>query len=286
MYSKVEIHGGCDVNYLHIKKNIQTTSQINNVVKEGLHLPEWDTDTLMLAGYQNSIDGTPLQLTEGVVVGYQIQRYDVNKDIMKYVAQTPQGKIQDFNVKDGVPYQYYIFPVIKIGDKRILGAPIVTDEIRPSWDMCTIVGLIETEKKNEYIVDPNNIWRLHLNFEPENYTLNMDKTFTDGFDRFSKRTQGVKKYVTSGANSIVGTLECNKNGHGVQIIDMEKWEDFCYSSNLKLFNDMRGRILPIDIETVSTGYLYNGADSPVVTNIKYRQLADANNITVYGLDGE
>ena len=286
MYSKIEVHGGCDINYLHIKKDVETTSQIANVVNQGLVTPEWGLDTTMLANYQGSTDGTPLQISDGVVVGYQIQRYDVKKNIMSYVAKTSEGKIKDYIVNNGRDYQYYIFPIIKTDNGNILGSPIVTDKITPLWDMCTIVGLIETENKNEYIVDRDNIWRLQLNVERENYELNMDKTFTDGFDRFPKKTQGIKKYITSGVNSIVGQLMCPEDKIDFDISDIERWEDFCYSPNLKLFNDMHGRIIPIDIKQASTGYLDSVVSPPLVTKISFVQLADINDITVCGLDGE
>lgn len=286
MYSKVEVYGGCDINYLHIKNKTETTSQIADVVRQGLTTPEWNLETTLLAGYQNSIDCTPLSITDGVVVGYQIQRYDVNTNTMKYVTKTSEGKIYDYVTNNGSKYKYYIFPIIKTDNGNILGSPIVTDEITPLWDMCTIVGLLETGKKNEYMVDADNIWRLQLNVERENYELNMDKTFTDGFDRFPKRTQGRKKYITSGVNSIMGQLLCSNDKIDIGISDIERWENFCYSSNLKLFNDMRGRIIPIDIKTASTGYLGNMLDAPLVTQISFVQLADINDITVYGLDGE
>ena len=292
MYSKVEIYGNCDVNYLNVKKGVDSSADILSVVKAGLTKPQWVKDTIMLASYEPnsagelSIDGTPLDIVNGKVVGYQIQKYNVNTNTMSYVAQTTQTKLQDYVVNNNVQYQYYIFPIIESESGRLLGSPIVTDAITPAWDMCTIIGLIETDKKNEYTVDPNNIWRLHLNVEREDYVLNMDKTFTDGFDRFPKRTQGRKKYITSGVNSIIGTLQCNGDKVDIGIKDIERWEDFCYSPNLKLFNDMHGRIIPIDIKTMSAKYLGNFANAPLVTQISFVQLADVNDITVYGTDGE
>ena len=286
MYSKVEIYGQCDVNYLHIKNNSESSREINATVEQGLTSPNWNSDTTLLANYDNTTDATPLQLIDGDVVGYQIQRLDVKKGIMSYVAETTKVALQDYLTNNNTKYQYYIFPVIKNTEGvRTLGEPIVTEEITPSWEMCTIVGLIEVGK-NEYQVDPKNIWRLQMNIQRENYELNIDKTFTDGFDRFPKRTQGVKKYITSGINSVIGTLECAGDKIDIGVSDLERWEEFCYSSNLKLFNDMHGRIIPIDIQKASAGYLGEFENSPIVTNINFVQLADANDITVYGLGGE
>ena len=287
MYSKIEIYGDCDVNYLNVKKGIDSKVDISNMVNEGLNKQKWSKDTTMLANYELnsagelSIDGTPLDVVNGKVVGYQIQKYNADTDTMSYIMQTTETRIRDYVVNNHVPYQYYLFPIIENEGRRFLGSPIVTDTITPSWEMCTIVGLIETGKKNEYTIDPDNIWRLQMNVETEGYELNMDKTFTDGFQRFPKRTQGVKKYITSGVNSIVGMLHCSRDKVDISVKDMERWEDFCYSPNLKLFNDMRGMIIPIDIKTMSAKYFGNFEDAPIVAQISFVQLADINDMTVY-----
>ena len=289
MYSKVEIFGECESNYLYIRGNAASNGTITNVVDKGLGYPVWSSGSILLADYEDEkLDGTPLKIQSGTVVGYRIQRLDTQKNILSYVAETNGDKtiVEDYVVNHNKQYRYYIFPIIKTDDgTKTLGSPIITDTITPAWDVCTIVGLKEVGK-NEYVVDKDNIWRFQLNIKQESYELNMDKTFTDGFDRFPKRTQGIKKYVTSGMNSLMGTLECRSDKIDVGISDIERWEDFCYSSNLKLFNDMRGRIIPIDIKTATTGYLGEFENSPLVTNISFVQLADINNITVYGLDGE
>jgi hypothetical protein len=49
---------------------------------------------------------------------------------------------------------------------------------------------------------------------------------------------------------------------------------------------MNGRVLPIDIKSVSTGYMAKVVDSPVITNIEFVQMADINKLTIYGVDGE
>ena len=285
MYSKITIYGECDINYLKVQRGVSQDTEINDVIAQGIYLPTWDENSIMVSTYQNSVDATPLSLSDGTVIGYKIQRKDVNHNKLNTVVQTPYAQINDYNVCGNRTYQYYIFPIIEKNGIKTLGKPIVTDEIVPKWNLCTIAGLIATDEPNIYQVDTKNIWRLQLNVELEKYDLNTDKTFTDGFDRFSKRTQGIKKYLSGGLSSIVGMLNHMETDINITVNDVERWEDFCYSSNLKLYNDMHGRIIPIDIKSVSTGYLTSSEDSPIVTNISFIQLADANDISVYGLDG-
>lgn len=281
-YSKVELYGGANLNYLHTKNYAANDTEILNINSNGIFLPNWDKNTLMLATYQNSLNASSIIIDEGDVIGYRIQRLDVQENIMYHVTDTSYAKIQDYNVSSDKEYKYYIFPIIKSNEKKMFGIPIVTTEIKPKWDACTIIGLIETDKKNEYVVDTNNIWSFEANVETEDYVLNMDKNFTDGFGRFSKRNQGLKKYITSGANAIVGTIDCDSSMLKSGISKIEKCEDFCYSSNLKLFKDIGGRILPADIKEESSRYLYDGDTSPISTSFSIVQMADYKEISVYG----
>lgn len=290
MYSKVEVYGGCDINYIDIYSNTHSDSQIEEIVKKGLYVPTWGDSNILSATFQNSVNATPLSVSEDAkVCGYQIQRLDVKNNTMYPITQDSNTKIQDFNVCSGKEYKYYIFPIIENIESgtKTFGSPLISESIFPIWNMCTIIGLKETGKKNEYIVDTENIWKLYLNVEQENYELNMDKQYTDGFDRFPKRTQGIKKYVTSGINSILGVIDCATQKITNSIHDIEKWEEFCYSPNLKLFNDMHGRIIPVDIKSSSISYLANmHTDSPLVASITFTQLADAEDISVYSTINE
>lgn len=285
MYSKVEVYGGCDINYIDIYSDTHSDSQIEEIVAKGLYIPTWGDSTILSATFQNSVNATPLTVDENVrVCGYQIQRLDVKNNTMYPITQSLNTMIQDYNVCGGREYKYYIFPIIENIESgaKTFGSPLISESIFPVWDMCTIIGLKETGRKNEFVVDTENIWKLYLNVEQENYELNMDKQYTDGFDRFPKRTQGIKKYVTSGVNSILGTIEHVTQKVTNSIHDIEKWEEFCYSPSLKLFNDMHGRIIPIDIKSSSVGYLTNiHTDSPLVASITFAQLADAKDISVY-----
>lgn len=285
MYSQIKIYGGCDVNYLNIQKGGSSSSEIASVAADGLQVPEWSESTIMLSTYQDSLNATPFNYQSGTIVGYKIQRKDVNSGLLKSVANTTDSLINDYNVCSDSTYQYYSFPIISVGGEKILGNPIITDEITPIWDMCVISGLKKSDIPNQYLVDTDNIWKLQLNIELEHYKLNTDKTFTDGFGRFPKLTQGSKRYLTGGINSIMGMLTCLDTKTDVGVKDMEKWESFCYSSCLKLYSDMHGRVIPIDINGVECGYLNNSRNSPIITNISFMQMADANDISVYGLVG-
>lgn len=287
-YSKVEVFGGCHINYLHVKNKVDTMTEVENEVKAEIYKPTWETNTSMLATFQNkSLAATPLTfLNDEKLVGYKVQRYDIEKDIMENISTVSNSSIYDYTAKGNKKYQYYIFPIIEIDGKRTIDSPMISNEFTPKWEMSTICGLKKTDKRNEYVVDTENIWRFYLNTEQGQYELNLDKEYNDGFDRFAKRSQGTKKYVTTNVDSIIGMPCCETDSVDIKACDIEKWEDFCYSSNLKLYNDGYGRIIPCDIQSASTGYFVKNFDSPVTVSFSIIQLADINDISVYGLVGD
>mgnify|MGYP004530544769 CR=1 FL=1 len=283
-YSKITLYGGANINYFHTRNYVANNTEINQIASKGIYLPEWDDDTVMLATYQNSLNASSLKVEEGDVIGYKIQRLDVDENILYQVADTVSTKIQDYNVSSDKIYKYYIFPIILINNIKTLGAPIITEPIQPEWNGCTIIGLIKTDKKNEYTVDINNIWSFEANVVPDDYVLNMDKTFTDGFGRFSKKNQGLKKYITGGTSALVGTVDCKNYSFKTGISKIEKWEDFCFSSNLKLFKDINGRILPVDIKEESSNYLNPSYNSPISTSFSIVQMDDYKELSVYSTE--
>lgn len=283
-YSNVEVYGGANINYLHVKNNIDTEDEIKAVVDSGLYIPVWDEETYMLATYQNNIEASSVDLEGMGLIGYKIQRYDTEEDALYPITDTEMLKIRDYNVASNSMYKYYIYPIVNKGNNtQVLYSPIITREIKPQWDGCSIVGLKKAEygDKTQYVVDTENIWSFRYNIEQQDCSLNMDKEFRDGFGRFPKLNRGQKRYLTSGMQSLVGEVDCKESEFKTSFSKIEKWEDFCYSSNLKLFKDMNGRVVPCDIKDVAFSYLMNGNDSPIATSFSIVQLGDRKEISVY-----
>ena len=285
MYNKIEVYGGADINYINIQSRILSNKEVNENIERGVYLPSWQSDTVLLSTFQDTIDSTSIDIEAGSIVGYKILRKDVLKNTMSKVAETEETAISDYNVRSSKTYVYYIFPIIDDNGVRTLASPIVTSSIPISWTNCTIVGLAETDNENEYKVDSDNIWKFQLNTQYNDFTLNMDKSFVEGFGTYPKRVQGQRKYISGGLNSLCGTITCAGDGDEIQygIDSLEKWHTFCASPCLKLYVDTQGMIMPIDIKDERSQYFdSNMQKSPIYTEFSYVQLGDANSISVYG----
>lgn len=297
MYSKIEVFGGCDIGYIYVQNKEDSSHKTEELKDSNINLPVWNSDDVMLATFENSenkLAATRIPSLNGDLVGYRIQRYDLDTGKTTNVVlnlNNISGIIRDYNVASNKRYKYYIYPVTKDENgNKALASPLVSGEIAPMWDMAILAKLNYSETDNEYIVDEDNIWHIYMNLSQEQYELQMDKIFTDGFSRFPKRSQGMKRYVRGGVSGIIGAIDCDTYSVKLNVSDIEKWEEFCQSPNLKLYNDMHGRILPVDIESSSISYFTGSADSPITVNFRIVQMDDAKNISAYRImdkqDGE
>lgn len=286
-YVKVKINGGVKINYLHTKNKCDNDVEINQINAKGVHIPTWDNDTNFLVDFQNTIEATSIKISDGNLIGYRIQRYDYDSKKLYHIADTESLKIQDYNVPALKDAEYYIFPIIEREDEtetkvRVTGSPLITDVIKPKYNGCSIVGLKDTDVNGHYIVDEDNIWLFEANTEIGDYTLNINKTFTDGFGRFPRKTQGEKKYLTLEVSSLVGNFDCTVSNFNSSVAKVEQWEDFCQSPCLKLYKDPMGRVIPVDIKGASSSYLFFGDNSPIKTSFSLVQMDDYKDISVYG----
>lgn len=285
MYSKIEIFGNQDGNYMWSKKGTMTNDEINALIKSDMDNPSWDLNSILLAKYQDSLIANESSL-DGNIIGYKIQREDSNSETRINIGTFDSNEtiIQDYSVGNRIESKYYIIPIVDDDGMQIYGDPVISDIVSTNYDGWSIVGLLPGNVKNEYIVDKNNIWYLDLNIEPEAYVLNTDKTFNDGFGRFSKSVSGSRMYLTSGLSALIGRVDCNGDYVDDNANRNKRFYKFCHSPNLKLLKDRKGNVLLVDIEpqpqiTIDEHTIQQQS----AVSIKFREMEDINNVVVKGL---
>ena len=206
-FNKLEIFGGCDVNYI-LNENVELSeSIISDLTQNAIHSPEWGVNTELLAIFNDSTNGG--NLNNDNIISYRIQKRNIKENIMRTVANVDASdtKIIDFNIANNEVYKYYIVPIIEIDGVREYGRTVETPEISMDWDSWSVIGLRETES-NIYEVDYDNIWIFKLNLEPGDYTVNIGKTFSDGIGRFPKSFTNSNNYVKGKLSCYMGDINC------------------------------------------------------------------------------
>jgi len=284
LYTKVKLYGGQDVNYVWVKEGTSTNEEVTAVDNNKISTPTWDAKTIALAPFINGISASELNNTASIV-GYKIQRKNVNDDVLYNVAELSSDKtrIQDYNISNRSTFEYHITPIYELNNVRTLGSPIITDPISTDWSAWSVVGTKLTNKEKVYTVDEDNIWSFELNIKSNALTPKFDKTFQDGFGRFPRASYGNRNYIEGGLETLIGKVSYNGEYTDDNIDLWEKWVQFCANGQLKLLKDRKGHVLPIDIKDTSPECMDDLSEQVTTISFNFVQLDDSKVISVYGL---
>lgn len=265
-----------------VTKEILTDDRIAEMQSSGIHTPEWDFNTVMLANFNNDLSASSYNQSMSLT-GYKIVKKNLTTNKTYKVADIKINSfdgigIEDFNVANNEEYEYWITPIYSTG----MGDPIITSPISTDWYGWSVVGINPTDAKDVYTVDLDNIWSFKLNIEPGGYTPVFNKHIETGFGKYPKIYTGENNYLKGSLSCLIGDVDC-VDYVGDDAGKLRKWREFCHSSCLKLIKDTKGHVIVGDIEDTSYTIedLYPVAPSTISFN--YLELMDYEKITVYGV---
>lgn len=282
MYSKIKIHGDCDVNYIWSKSGDLSEDEINSVYSNGIYSPVWDNNTVTLSTFQDDINGNQ-NIQNDNIVGYVVQRKRIDEDRLYSVVEVPKDEtvVYDFNVQNKNSFTYRIIPVLNDGT---YGSYIETNNVPIDWTYISICDLVPTNKDNEYMVDKDNIWLFKLNITPNALKPVFNKQIINGLGQFPKFSQDNTNYLTFGLEALLGDVSCRGKYFGDDVDKMEKWVSFCNSGNIKLLKDLRGNVIPCDIQDTSMQSSDNTIPQYTTISFNITQLDDRKNISAYSFE--
>lgn len=286
-FSKIQVYGNCDINYVWCQNKILSNEEITSIASKGVHTPDWNENTLLLATFREDLSASCFNQSKKLL-GYKIQKRDCKNDLFNTVVdlgiENDSKCVQDYNIRNGSIYEYWIYPLFDSDGVAKYGNPIVCENIQTKWDRISVIGLKETNEDDFYEVDYDNIWTFSLNIQEGDIKPEYDKVYHDGFNRFSKGYSGKRNYIKSSISCLIGDVNCSGNYDNDDVYKLEKWQDFCNSNCLKLLKTNKGYVLPVDIENTSIKIDNNIIETPSTISFNYRQMMDANEISVFGLE--
>lgn len=250
MYSKLEIYGNCDLDYVWSKVEDFSDSELSELQQTGINNIGWTMDTTMLANFNEDITGKP----EGVdidVYKYLFQRREAGTNKIEDVAITKWGQIKDWSCQSNKIYEYLITPVyLNDEDKEIFGQRIVTSPISTDWKGVSIIDLIPTDQKGCYKADHDSLWIFGGNIEAITLTTNNDVNFINTYNKFPREHRGKINYLTASISCLIGDIfSCDYTEDNIAKI--EAFREFCNNGKLKLFKDYKGNVIPCSIRSNS-----------------------------------
>ena len=227
-------------------------------------------------------DGADFNINYDNLNKFMILRRDVEDDTWRYMGTTSSNckYYQDFTAASSRKYEYRVIPLL-LNDGNLQVQSIMSTKIDiPVADYISIIGLKETDDESVYEIDYDNVWILLGAAVFDDTTYVSGKVFSDTLGRFPKETVNRKRYIRGGGSGFIGDFLCNSYMYSESFNVSKAWEDFCYSSNLKLIKDLRGNVIPCDIDSFSTSTEALGDQIATSTKFTFTQLKDFDDITV------
>lgn len=281
-YNRGIIHGQGLFDYLWIKNNVDTQSQIESTISYN-YSPVWDANTRLLAEYINGLSGGNIESLKDDVIAWQVYRIVNNSPTLEFVTKTKplNTSILDFNVEKENSYEYIVFAETN----NYLSAPIPQlDTITPTWDCWSICAIeLNNEENNVYNVK-GNTWIFNSNLSSGTNETQLSKYTFQPFTQFPKISNGQRNYITGNVSALLGNYNPITGVYeGDTIANVDAFRKFCASSDLKLLKNRKGQAW---IVQTMTSVFETEDDSPnqnTTISFEFIQVDDLKNKSIIKL---
>ena len=211
-----------------------------------------------------------------------VYRYDIERDNLEFVSSTSynvnavendgvfskQTKLYDFNITNEGRYRYYAF----MFDGDVDYCCYISDDITPRWSGVYITDL-ECIDSQTYTPNLNDSWFINLNYTSSDVTHNYQVNHPLGINqKYPKAIRGSSDYKTGSVTGLLGKVSCKTGDYVESLLDIDNFEHFCNSGNLKLLrSSMRGENMIVDIDSMSSSEF---TQSVTTVRFSYIQIDD------------
>lgn len=191
----------------------------------------WNPNTILLAEFENTLDGGNILNLPTSLTGWDIYRTEVGTNISKYLVSVSADTIEyiDYSISSNRTYYYEIFPTTS----TTIGVPITTANAATSF-------------YGYYLMDKDNtngiVYKFDLNVTSSDYEIVEDFVEYQSYNQYNSYAIGDRKFYKTSISAIAGTI--NNNGQLLQSVDyLETLKDFIQNGKIKYFKDRKGKIL-------------------------------------------
>jgi hypothetical protein len=278
-YDKVTLYGELYCDYMWGVNRVMDDEEIAKT-KAYNFKPSWSSETLLLANYDDSLQGGSASTLNETIQSWSVYRKRTSDTQLSFVQTLDKliSNITDYNVANQTEYEYYIFPeTLNTVGEAMISNPITTD-----WWYWTIFDIIPTANDNIFYADNDNVWKFDLNLSSGTTVQNLDKQSYDGFAQFPKISIGNRDYATGTITCLIGKVE---NSQYTDTVKMhENFKLFVKNGKKKILKDIKGNIYMIDIMENSFTINDTVTQQPITITFNWKQIGETKDISIIEQD--
>lgn len=271
---KVTFYNNVTLDFAHLENssNIASNIFVNN------YKPIANNYTRSLVCFEGNNN------SEGIsddALGYTFSVYRRDEDnpnlIPIYSKNVGKLSLVDYNVRNQKKYQYYIFKE----DEESISKALLSNSLVTCWWDYVVIGLtLEDKENNIYRVNSNDVWLFQSNVSSDSTSQNFAKTTYQNLTKYPQISIGKSNYATGSFSGLIGKVK--NNGYDEDVLLLDKWNDFCANSQLKLLKDRKGHKYIVDITSTSSDVADETREQATTISISWTQIDDANNYIIIG----
>lgn len=271
---KVTFYNNITLDFAHLEAVSSNPSQIftNN------YRPIANNNTRSLVCFEGTNNSVGVS-DDALGYTFSVYRRDGNNKNLIPIYSKSLGKLSvvDYNVRNQKEYQYYIFKE----DAESISKALLSNTITTCWWDYAVFGLtLDDESSNTYKIDLDDVWLFQSNISSDSTSQNFAKTTYRNLTKFPQVSIGKSNYSSGSFSGLIGRVKNNK--YIEDVISIEKWNDFCANSQLKLFKDRKGHKYIVDITSSTCSTDDVTREQATTVNVGWTQIDDADNYIIIG----
>lgn len=258
-YTNIKVYGQNIVQYVHVKNVESTTDDIQNM--QLYVTPSWGVNTLLLAKFENNLDGGNISGLTSPLLNWNIFRRKTNETSFTFLKSLPATATSYIDAT-AEPNVGYVYQAIASNDTE-LSTPI-QNGLLSSFYNCVIASL---DGSKAYIFD--------YNLEFDGYENETAYQRYDGYDKYSSYSFGKRDFKTGNVTAILADIYSNGvytggfnydsgflYNNGLDYADefianlqsyqisqfpdyIKEFNDFINNGEYKIFKDRKGNVLKV-----------------------------------------
>ena len=283
-YNKITLGGNQTCDYLYITESPDDHSQLSYINAEP---DEWETDTLMLAKFNEKDMSAGNSSLVGNIVGYEIRRKTGDNPYTEYVGTVEENSdglrtkkyIIDYMVKNNTNYTYYLYPAATHSGNGVVLYPSITSEVKTDWGYWSLLVVDESEEENVFYL--NKMFKFELNIVTDAMSNNAVVSILQNFTKYPTVQYGTANYWSGGLSALCGYVSCY-DGSYVQTPNMiEELKNLTSDTRRKFLKDIEGNIWEVKITSpISITTEDNSPQAIKTIKISWTEVGETSGISI------
>lgn len=276
--NSIQLNGAQVCDLLWVYQGEIPAEVIEELLSNGAYEPEYGSDTLFLANFENGLNAGRIASGSGDYHGTSLYRRESGSTVLKKIADLALGvtSVLDYGFSNQSSYTYLLFPR---GEDTFMSAPLVSETVTPVfWDWL-LLECTETAR-NIFRVDAAHVFKMNVSSGAigNNNTPNLLTNFT----KYPLRQSTAPQFKSGTLQAYIGKI--GENGRYVDTAaQMEALYSLSVSAKPKFLRDRKGNFWRVETSAAVGITMLDGTrEQAAQVSLPWAEVGSTDEVSVIG----